>query len=261
MKYAALLQKLNPAAESLLAALSKHVDDEMLMSIALIDYGMNTEEHFAALCQIRDDQVVFAPMEWEPKEVLSLTLWSNPGKLYEGQIISDEKLLKEHLIRAFAAAALLRAMKEPPNSDYFNGDNHAIAVLLDSLSALAPSIQREALRFFAWSVQTLADWNASENPFYVLALLVLVLRTRAALTHNDLKAIIRWVFAEVNKVREYPSKRNADHKQWLPWLTLYDMRHEMWQKIGLEIMSLADQYPENCRNLKALARHLETIKA
>jgi hypothetical protein len=261
MQYAALLQKLNPDADSLVAALSKHVDDDMLMSIAIADYGMNVEGHFEALRQIRDEQTVFAPMKWEPKEVLSLTRWSNPGEIYEGQIIPPETVLKEHVIRAFVCAALLRAMADPLNEGYFGGDNETIAPLLESLSVLHSSLQSEALRFFAWHVQSLNEWD-NENPFYILALLVLVLRTRADLTHIELKALIDWVYDEVRSAYKEHYFPRATSGQWLQWLTSFNLRHLVWQKIGLEISSLADHYgnSEGRQNLKALARHLETIK-
>jgi hypothetical protein len=261
MKYDALLQKLNPDADSLVAAISKHVDDKMLLSIANADYGRNVEKYFEALRQIRDEQKVFAPMERQPGKVLSLTRWIIPSD--DKYIDTLDSAHKQHIVRAFGCAVLLRAAADPTNDTYLHGDNVTIAGLLDSLLALEPPIQREALRFFTWRVQNLPQ-NDSENPFYVLALLVLVLRTRANLTRIELKHLIDRVFAEVRIAYRdnFFWHRRAISDQWLTWLTLFNQHHDLWQKIGLEIATLADQYgnSEGRQNLKALARHLEAIK-
>jgi hypothetical protein len=259
MKYDALLQKLNPDADSLVAALSKHVDDEMLLSIANADYGWDVERHLEALRPIRDEQMIFAPMGWHPKEILSLTRWINPGSEEDADISTS--VLKQHIIRAFVCAALLRAGADPLNEPYFTGENSTIAALLDSLPALEPSIQTEALRFFAWVIPRLTQYN-EEKPFYGLALVLLILRTQTPFTRTELKSLINWIFAEVKMIAEYPWNTVNDRKQWLTWLSDFDQRFELWQKIGLEIATLADQYgnSQGCQNLKALARHLEVIK-
>lgn len=258
MKHDGLLQKLNPDADSLVAALSKHVDDEMLLSIANADYGWDVERHLDALHQIRDEQKVFAPMKMQPKEVLSLTRWIIPGdKAYADRL---DSIHKQHIMRAFACAVLLRAAADPANEEYFDGDNSNIAGLLDSLPALDQSIQIEALRFFAWVIPELTQYN-EEKPFYGLALIVLILRTQTRVTHAELKALINWIFAEVKIVRDYPWNTVKDRKQWLTWLSDFNQRIALWQKIGQEIASHADRYgnSEGRQNLKALARHLETI--
>jgi hypothetical protein len=258
MKYAALLQKLNPDADSLVALLSKQVDNEMLRSIAGNDYGFGVDLHFKALCQIRDTHIVPAPMEWHPREVLELERWYDPPPDDKKSRARTQRLYRAHLVRAFACAVLLRAVADPLN--YFGGDNTTIAILLERLLSLDASIQAEALRFFAWRAQSLNEWD-NENPFYILALLVLVLRTQAKLTRIELKHLIDWVYASVRTVYSDRYGSPATRGQWLPWLTYYEQRHAVWQKIGLEIASHADRYgnSEGRQNLKALARHLETI--
>jgi hypothetical protein len=261
MKYAALLQKLNPDADSLVAALSKHVDDEMLLSIANADYGWDVERHLEALRLIRDEQVVFAPMKMQPKEVLELTRWIIPGDEAYKAYTGSHNVLNQHIMRAFVCAVLLRAGADPLNEPYFDGENSTIAALLDSLPALEPSIQTEALRFFAWVIPRLTQYN-EEKPFYGLALVLLILRTQTPFTRTELKLLINWIFTEVKIIAEYPWNTVNDRKQWLTWLSGFTQRFELWQKIGLEIATLADQYgnSEGRQNLKALARHLEAIK-
>jgi hypothetical protein len=51
----------------------------MLEEISRADYGMDAQAHLAALLPIRDEVRVSAPMPWEPREVLELVRWSQPG--------------------------------------------------------------------------------------------------------------------------------------------------------------------------------------
>lgn len=251
-----LLEKLSPDADSLLTAISKHVDDSMLMNIASADYGEDIALHFEQLRKIRDEQVVFAPMDWYPREVLELTRWNEPEKMK----LSPYTLLQRHTIRAFACATLLRAMAEPLNDGYFGGDNDTIAPLLESLSVLDVKLQKEALRFFAWRAQQLPPYDASVAPFYLLALLILLLRTQATISRIELKTILDWIYAKVRTAYKLEYYMGQGIKgQWLTWITVYNQRHVIWQALGREIATLAENYgnSEGRQNLKALARHLE----
>jgi hypothetical protein len=265
MERSELLEKLDPDPDSLLIAISKHVDDSMLMNIAHAEYGMGDAQNFEQLRKIRDEQAVFAPMHWNPKEVLELTRRIRPNKMH----LSPRKFLELHRMRAFACAALLRAMAEPINDANFSGDNDTIAPLLESLAVLGIKLQKEALRFFAWRAQRLPPYDASEATFYVLALLILLLRTQTNVSRVELKTIIDWIYEKVRAAyeRQFPISKARFNQartkaQWLTWLTVYTQRHMIWQDLGMEIATLA----ENCgnsegrQNLKALARHLETYE-
>jgi hypothetical protein len=255
-----LLTKLNPDPDSLLIAISKHVDDSMLKGIAQADYGYDADLNFEQLRKIRDEQVVFAPMPWNPKEVLELTRWTTPNKMR----LSPRKLLQLHRIRAFVCAALLRAMAEPLNEGYFGGDNDTIAPLLESLLVLDLKVQKAAVRFFAWRVQHLSSYDVSVNPFYLLALLILFLRTEANIRRIELKTIIDWIYAEVRTAYQvqFYTRYRAKKAQWLTWLTVYNQRHMIWLDLGREIATIAENYgnSEGRQNLKSLAHHLETYK-
>lgn len=254
-----MLEKLNPDPDSLLMAISSHIDDSMLMGIARADYGDDVDLHFKQLLKIRDEKTVFAPMHWHPREVLELTRWDEPDKMP----LSPHTLLQRHTIRAFACAAMLRAMAEPSNNPYFGGDNESIAPLVESLSVLEAKLQKEALRFFAWRAQNLPHNDTSVVPFYLLALLILFLRVEPSIPRIELKTIIDWIYAAVQDaywIEFYMS--NGIKTQWLTWLTVYNQRHTIWLNLGKEIATLAESYDnsEGRQNLKALARHLETYK-
>jgi hypothetical protein len=253
----ALLKKLNPDSDSLLIAISKYVDDSMLMTIARADYGHAVNQHFEALRQIRDEQIVFAPMPWYPKEVLELTRWIKPEN--PDKHLPPHTPIQWHTMRAFACSALLRAAFEPANFPYFFGDNDTIAPFLESLSFIDANIQTEALRFFAWCARHLPQ-AASVAPFYLLALLVLMLRVQSTIPRDDLRIIIDWIYEWVRAafITEFPYSDGTKH-QWLTWLTFYKQRHYIWQSLSREIAAAAVNYgnSEGRQNLKALARHLE----
>lgn len=263
MKYNTLLQKLNPDANSLMAALSKHVDDAMLIETAGADYGVEVDLHLEQLLKIRDKQAILAPMDWYPREVLNLTQWNEPAKGDKHSRIS-EAIVRPHVVRAFVCAVLTRANAEPLNCQGFDEEVSNIAGLLDSLPLLDTSIQAEALRFFAWRVQILPEFD-SESPFWLIGLLVLLLRTRAPLTSAQLNELIAWIDQDVDTLRHHPWMMVEDdverNDQWLTWLTYYKMRLSIWQALGQEIALLADQpdYSESQEALKDLASHLEVI--
>src|SRR4051812_38937288 len=107
MLHTELLQKLNPDADSLISAISNDVDDAMLMDMAIKDYGDDVEGYLKELRKIRDEHIVSVP--WLPQEVLELTGWLEPEKVYEGVISTPETIRRDHIMRVFACAALLRA--------------------------------------------------------------------------------------------------------------------------------------------------------
>jgi hypothetical protein len=246
MTHVELIQKLNPNADALLIAVSSIVDDELLTSIANNDYGMSVDEHYAQLRKIRDEQIVLAPILWEPKEVLELERWSRPTTQ------------PGHIARAFSCAALLRAMAHPDNAGYFDGDNQTIAVLLESLPHLEQSIQHEALRFFAWRVQDLSQ-SYGEAPFYLLALLILVLRTQFPLTHTEMREVIDWIYNEVYSVPNASQVSTDMEFYWLRWVSYFGSRYDIWQSLSLEMTVLAEQREsiEESQSLKELALHIE----
>jgi len=261
MTHDALLQRLNPDANCLMVALSKQVDDAMLIEIAGADYGDDVELHLEQLRKIRDEQIILAPMLWHPREVLDLTRWDEPAKGDENSRTSDV-IVRPHVIRAFVCAVLTRMNAEPLNSQLFDGEVDTIAGLLDSLPLLEPSMQEEALHFFAWRAQILPELD-SESPFWLIGLLLLMLRTQAPLTSAELNNLIQWIYGEVDMLRQNPwMVGDGDmNDQWLIWLTYYKQRIAIWQEIGQEIAMLAGQpdYSESQQALKDLALHLQSV--
>jgi hypothetical protein len=233
-----ILQKLNPAPDALLNALSEEVDDGMLMEIAAADYGMETEEHLAQLYRIRDSHEIPAPMGWNPREVLNLTRWHEPDKTYPEV---GEQNRRGHLIRAFACTVLLVANTDPSNVGYFDGENQTLAQLLASLPVIGSPFQVNVLRFIAWRAQDFSDIH-EDGLFYLLALLILILRTKAPVTTPELQEIIDYLYVFEKQIRQEQSTYSTPPETWLLGLTYFAHCHDFWIQIGKEIGAFAPQY-------------------
>lgn len=231
-----LIEKLNPDPDVLMIELSKLVDDSMLAEIANADYSAGFEESLAELYKIRDRAEGLVPMQYYPREVLHLTRWSEPDSFD----MVDSRI-RGHTIRAFACAALLRADAEPPNWDYCFSENDTLAQLLASLPYLERVDQNVALRFLAWRVQRLPlAIEHIEDAFFLLALLILALRTGASLSNAELAELIAWLFdAELDEHTAPDNRWATGDSQWLLGLTMFDQEHNVWVSLGTEIANIA----------------------
>jgi hypothetical protein len=255
-----LLAQFQPDPDALLRAITPLMTDDMLMSIAIADYGMGVEAHFAALKTIRDENFVPIPMQWEPHEVLTLTHWSEPDKYWAGR---PERLKLEHLERAFACTVLLRAEANPENDGLPVGACDICAPLLDSLPHLDQGLHHPAIQFFAWCALNNHTFEIPDHPFINIALLLLLLRTGKKFTRGELRTLVNAVYDQVIYIsKAYPATPRSDDKaQWLTWLTYYAQRHVYWQAFGAEIARYAETYnvAEGRLFLCALTRHLVEI--
>ena len=232
-----ILEKLNPAPDALLDVLIPLVDDAMLKDMAQADYGQDAVEHLTQLYRVRDEHLLVTEDLWCPHEVLALTRWHEPDQhLAE----SDPDYRRQHIMRAFACAALLQSY-----------DNHdTLAQLLASLAVLGRPLQEAALRFIAWRVQNVLPYGETDHPFSVLALLILVLQTQGDLTVAELEALIDYLYVVEAEAREdwkvqYPLA---------PWLIGLDwhQRREVWQRLGREIGTYAARYKDSYIELALL---------
>jgi hypothetical protein len=167
-----VLQALRPSPEALLDLLRPQIDDAMLEEMSKMDYGDSAGEHLQALREIRDRRRVFAPMEWVPQEALELTRWIEPED--PGQE-SAARGIRDHRMRAFACAVLLRASAEPENKGFFLGEDKTAARLVASGFALGPDVQEATVKLLAWSLIR-RHLSAEDRPIFALAVLLLDVR-------------------------------------------------------------------------------------
>ena len=138
----AFLSSLAPNLEQLLVEVSKHISDDMLLEIALADYGLEQKMHLARLRHLRDHGTFVEPMYWYPCEVLELIRNSNPAGSND---------IRGHRVRVFACAALLRSKEAPWNKGGDCGTtSYNLVRLLKSIRELPPDFTRYAIQLLAW---------------------------------------------------------------------------------------------------------------
>jgi hypothetical protein len=237
-----LLHAFPPSPNALLDLLRARIDDSMLLEIARADYGMDADEHLAAVRAIRDTGAVPAPMGWVPQEVLELIRWSEPGDPEWKPGSTGER---GHLMRAFACAALLRAAAEPENA--LDGENATLAQLVASTLVLGEDAQEAAARFLVWRIPALQP--EEERPFFAFALLFLAVLLRSGRLDGDaLAAAGEWVMA----VEEAEAQAMHPHVPtpagpWLLRLSYFDLRHSVWRSFARRMLTEAAALPNPAR--------------
>ena len=229
-----LLATFGPDRDGLLRKVSELVDDQMLVEIARADWGEDVPEHLVELRKIRDTAAVPAPVRFCPQEVLELTRWSD-------STASRPMQRRDHVMRAFACAALLRIKGEPGNADaLIEGENATLAQLLASLDLLGGAYREKALQFLAWRLETMED-DDEGRPFFIYGLLLLALKTRTDLANSQLREIVDWLIEDEDRVRRAewwsPYRKHAD--RWLLGLTTFDQRHVVWVATAYALRALA----------------------
>jgi len=232
----ALLSPLLRFRQPLLTLLAPLITDEMLRTIADADYGMNIDAHLAALRRIHAGEI-WAPLAWEPREVLELVRWSEPN---DPNSHWNPKMMGHtgHLQRAFACTALLLTAALPENRTLLlGGENATIIQLIASLLILDESMQRAGARLLSTRMIEL-DLEDEERPFFALGILLLAaaLPDREATHLADLAA---WVLAEEARICDKltcfaPWQQLSD--QWLLGLTNFNTCHDRWQTLTVRLL-------------------------
>jgi len=191
------LSSLEPDQDSLLSTISKHVTDDMLAEIAMSDYGMDQKQHLVPLRLLRDNGVFVAPMHWYPCEVLELVRNSEPDCSPEAD------RLRDHWIRAFSSAALLRAMHQPWNYSGAADPSFTLIQLLNSLEALPINFAHEAVCLIAWlMLHSDLDGEDEQPIYYGVALLWLTLQSNTPTSDQDLIDLAEWIVRHEEEIHK-----------------------------------------------------------
>lgn len=224
------LSSLEPDQDSLLSAISKHITDDMLAQIAMADYGLDRDQHLAPLRLLRDTGTFVVSMQWYPCEVLELVRNSKP----DGSPASDQ--VRDHWIRAFASAALLRAMDEPWN---YKGDaanpSFTLIQLLNSLEALPVDLAQEAVRLIAWKMlHSHLEGPDAQPIYYGIALLWLTLQGSTPASDQGLIDLAEWI---VRREEELHRSCRWVFDRWLLGIA-DDPPPSPWERLGAKIAIL-----------------------
>jgi len=223
------LNSLSPDQDSLLQELSRRITDDMLAQIAMADYGEDQEEYFASLRILRDGGVFVQPMRRHPFEVLELVRNSE----LDGSPEPDR--LGEHWMRAFACAALLRAMNEPWNYGGAGSPSFTLIQLLNSLEALPTDLSPNAVRLLAWMMLH-SDPNGRDEQviYYGVALLWLTLTHCTATPDEALTELAEWI---VRHEEEIHNTLPFAFDRWLLGIA-HDPPPSPWEVLGAKMADL-----------------------
>ena len=224
-----LLQAYPPDATGLLSFYRARVDRAMLVEISEADYGYDQEVHLAALERIWSRGEVPAPMQWEPREVLALTRWSEPE---DPEWKPGATGPRGYRMRGFACTVLLCAAYLPANEGYFDGENQTLAQLLDSVRA-AESDGWPVLGRFLTALLAL-DRLGEDRAFVAFALLlVALLDDLPPRAESDWVELVAWVEAEEVAVRAAPYWCAPPHaEQWLFGVSFFDQLTARWKALA-----------------------------
>jgi hypothetical protein len=221
----AFLASLKPDREQLLSDLSKHISDDMLAVIALVDYGQDQEKHLTALRYLRDTGKFVEPMHWYPCEVLELVRHSQPAGVTSVQY---------QWICAFACAALLRAREEPWN--YGGGAaSYTLIRLINSIETLPIAVTSQAIRMLAWVMSHSDLEGQDEEVIYCgVGLLWLALRLAAPPSDKDLIELSAWI---VQRESEIHKVQTGAFDRWLLGIG-NDPPPSPWESLGQKLSKL-----------------------
>jgi hypothetical protein len=249
-----MLNRFEPDGDVLLRAISAHVTDEMLECISNADYGCDSEEHWAALQQLRDSGTLPQNPGWVPMEVLELIRWSEPDDPERKPTGIGEF---GHWMRAFSCAAILRAEHEPWNYHYNDGSTDSTTIqLILSLEALPVDLKREAVRDFAWLILKSDPEGKNESiREYGVALLWFALQLKPAVADEDLFALARWVVQRANELKWDP--RVAEFSG-LKGIVIGCLKRSAWEMFGVKLagVDLSDRPPELQTWVRLIAEQL-----
>ena len=226
----------------LLTQVARVVHDGMLRTIAEADYGMDVEEHLAALRAIHAGEIP-VPIAWAPREVLELVRWSQPDGPH-GRWDGKDAGREGHWQRAFACTALLHIASEPENRErLLGGEKDTIIQLIGSIIALAAQLQLPALRLLSERVLAL-DLGDPELPFFALGILLLAAML-PDVEPEQLSNLGAWVLAEEARIRsELLVSWQPPKEPWLLGLASYNPYAAVWQSTTVKVLgSVAPTMP------------------
>lgn len=252
-----LLALFEPSADALFDLLRERIDNSMLREIAGNDVPFRTDANLKALIPIRRTGKIPAPLEWEPKEVLELTKWTEPDDLELNDEV-DHDPVRGHIIRAFACAALLKAGADPENDGRLPGEIDTLVQLLSSALVLERDVQNATARLIAWRLaKHRKDRNDEENPpFFELALFLLALFSGdPPWIESILELLVDSVVATELKTRQEIDQNSARHgikhqARWMIGLTDSDQKLENWESLARKARSVASRLQSDAARRK-----------
>jgi hypothetical protein len=179
---------MGPARRALHELLAPHIDQATVDAIAAADYGQGYLAHRAALNDLLADADPPDRLEWEPAEVLSLTLGHGRDDGPPGG--------PSDVVDLYVGSLLIGA--DTPNGMPWD----RLPVFLDAALGLGPAERDAARRFLVWCrVECPADWryNVGEQPFLTFGVLLLTVAYEPAPPAEVLRGLAGGLVEELDR--------------------------------------------------------------
>jgi hypothetical protein len=187
---------LDPDPTLLFKGLSRLADQDVLSFIAASDVGGSSHAIQNHLRQLLRTGILPVPLEWCPREAISLARYADPRTDLVINRKPDPK--RGHIARLLCAAALLRAIPEPDQSDFATTDD--VARVASSALTLGQPHIAAARRLLAWSAMQSESWERSQA-YPALGAVLLSIGDRE-ITDDSLASNADWVLALSQTLRQ-----------------------------------------------------------
>jgi hypothetical protein len=227
--------------------------DEMLVEIASCDYGHNVQENFEALKKIRDTLELESRLQWEPKEVLELTRWSEPAELRPNRSHGQSG----HLIRAFCCVTLLVAGADPANDDYILSENETLVQALESCLYLGSEYCQQLGELLTRRYPNLHDYDTTPM-FVIFTMIVLALNIHTdSISKEQTALLVTHLNAEHDRLKGTEDDpwilTNRKYRSSFLGMETFDQKHRKWLYFASQIQS---EYPAHDEVSKLAAQML-----
>lgn len=223
----------DPYPTGLLDLLKPRMSPKLVRYIAESDDGLHNypKQRDAIISILRSDRISL-PLEWEPREALSLVKWSEPNQEPMG---SDKLAFRElHTARLFCCACLLAAY--PQDMCHESEPSDLLPRLIESVIAVEGSWLVELHAFVAWAKGHCdrADplWHEHETDATLCRMALVIIA--AAGSRPDQAEFVSAVDEIFARKRESFS-RGDERWTWLLEGSYFDQSAHIWK-------SLADRY-------------------
>lgn len=179
-----LRQRFAPERSAAVKYFRRLIDKGMLREIAEADYGLEADEHLAALDPIWRGAEFEDLHYWHPMEVLELMRWSEPESPNWKPGSTGNR---GHKIRAFCCAVLLAARNHEPEKE-------TLIQMLNSAYSLGDEALDASARFLSARIPELG--REDDRPFFVLALAAIAQSLLSDLNIELEEELAAWIDAE-----------------------------------------------------------------
>jgi len=228
-----VLKSLGPDQHALFWEIARHVTDDMLEEISRADYGIDADKHLTALRRLRDTGELEAPLHWNPFEVLELIRHDEPGNSSRWPARLE---VRGHWIRAFACAALLRALGPP----WEHGGDAAqpaynLIHIVRSIAGVPAPLGRETIRFIAWfMLRDDPERGDGQVVCFGVALLWMLLQLDEPPADEELIQLAEWI---IQREEELHKESPSAFDRWLLGVA-DDPPPSPWESLGADMLKL-----------------------